>query len=67
MPVERVCGNCAHCVEICCDYGVCEEDLKGNFRLLVRPLKVADWIADNLVDMQETECSRFESVYGEEE
>lgn len=26
---ERTCADCAHCIEICCDYCVCDIEAEG--------------------------------------
>lgn len=62
------CGECSHCLEGCCDYGICElafEEAfdKGETRGKTHwetANKVLDWVVDNYVDMQVAACERFE-------
>lgn len=54
------CYECSHCIEVCCDYGVCAIKLFNKFGVEADPKKVIAWAADNLVDMQEDICDRFD-------
>lgn len=57
---DRVCGACAHCLEECCDMGLCE------VRFEKEPMDFEDWAAaldfmDRVrVDMQADTCARWE-------
>lgn len=58
---DRVCMWCRHCMEECCDYGVCER------RLYAREPKdfdswaaVLDYLDAHRVDMQQDVCSNWE-------
>lgn len=60
-PDERICATCRHCMEGCCDYGVCER------RLYAREPKdfdswaaVLDYLDAHRVDMQQDVCSNWE-------
>lgn len=59
-PDERICATCRHCMEECCDMGLCEVRFKKE------PMDFEDWTAvldymeDARVDMQEDGCSRWE-------
>lgn len=57
---DRVCTWCRHCIEECCDMGLCE------LRLDVEPGGLRDWWAvlghmeNARVDMQVDACARWE-------
>lgn len=62
------CGECAHLLEGCCDYGICELEFEEAFsdRAAKRPigpweaaLWALDWIVGHYKDMQEDTCERF--------
>ncbi len=67
-PGGKTCGTCASYAEICCDYGVCERDLRLAARTLVTgsdprwvdAMRVVGWASDNLVDAQGGACGRWE-------
>lgn len=58
---DRACMWCRHCLEECCDHGLCELRLGGT------PRDFADWEAalDGMegarVDMQADSCERWEA------
>lgn len=57
---DRTCMTCAHCIEECCDMGLCA------LRLVGSPGDYGDWCAalDHMdrcrVDMQADTCDRWE-------
>ena len=59
-PDGRACATCRHCIEECCDMGLCE------LRLDVEPDGLRDWraVLGNMenarVDMQVDACARWE-------
>ena len=62
---EPACGDCAHCIEGCCDYGICEleaaisnEELAGATMADVAN-KAVDWALDHMRDGGEIACERF--------
>ena len=65
---ERTCGECAHFSGVCCDYGVCERDVRLASRSIiaegdprwVSAMRAISWAADNLVDAQDGACGRWE-------
>lgn len=67
---KRTCGACRHFLGVCCDYGVCERDLRLASRALVTgsdprwvdAMRVVGWASDNLVDAQDGTCGRWEEV-----
>ncbi len=62
----RVCGECSHLLEGCCDFGICELEFEDAFEdeCPGTPWKAAlwarDWVADNYKDMQEDTCGRWD-------
>lgn len=68
QPDGRTCGECQHCLEGCCDYGICEVEFEEAFDSGVTrgkshwetANKVLDWVVENYKDMQEDACERFE-------
>lgn len=62
------CGECARCVEVCCDYGVCGAEFEGAFAgagagggtRWDTAREALGWVAGNLVDMQGAACESFE-------
>ena len=56
----RTCATCRHCIEECCDMGLCEVRFKKE------PVDFDDWAAvldfmgDARVDMQVDTCARWE-------
>ena len=57
---DRVCGNCRHCIEECCDYGVCDRKLRTSPKAFFDWDEVLDYIEDFRVDMQEDLCGGWE-------
>lgn len=65
-PVPRgTCGECAHLLDGCCDYGICELEFEEAFDE-AKPktqwkaaLWARDWIADRYRDGQEVACEQF--------
>lgn len=64
----RTCGECAHLLEGCCDYGICELEFEEAFdeEEVKRPLPAweaacwaRDWIVEHYKDMQEDTCDSF--------
>ena len=59
---DRVCMWCRHCLEECCDMGICE------FRFKKEPMDfddlsaVLDYMDDARVDMQIDTCTRWERL-----
>lgn len=59
-PDGRICATCRHCIEECCDYGMCVLNTTRS------PLGFCDWYAlmayveSCRVDMQEDGCSEWE-------
>lgn len=68
IVVSRTCGACRHFLGVCCDYGVCERDLRLASRSLVTgddpcwmdAVRAIAWASDNLVDAQDDACGRWE-------
>ena len=66
--VSKTCGACRHFLGVCCDYGVCERDLRLAARTLVTgddpcwmdAARAIAWASDNLVDAQDDACGRWE-------
>lgn len=66
--VSKTCGTCASYAEVCCDYGVCERDLRLAARTLVTgddpcwmdAMRVLSWASDNIKDAQDDACGRWE-------
>ena len=66
--VSKTCGTCSSYAEVCCDYGVCERDLRLAARTLVTgddpcwmdAMRVLSWASNNLVDAQDDACGRWE-------
>lgn len=66
---EPACGDCAHCIEGCCDYGICELEFEEAFSAQEAKEPMAaweaakwarDWIVEHYKDMQEDWCKRFD-------
>ncbi len=59
----RTCAMCFHCLEECCDYGVCRHRLDDR-----KPGDFEDWDAvldyldGNRVDMQEDSCAHWKEI-----
>ena len=62
-------GDCAHCIEGCCDYGICELEFEEAFSAQEAKEPMAaweaakwarDWIVEHYKDMQEDWCKRFD-------
>lgn len=66
---KRTCGACGHFMDVCCDYGVCERDLRLAARSLVTgadpcwvdAMRVVGWASDHIVDAQDDTCGRWEA------
>lgn len=65
----KLCMECAHITDGCCDYGICGLKFEEAFdaqqaKEPLAPWEAAkwarDWIVDNYVDEQEPACARFE-------
>lgn len=58
---QPTCGGCRYAIEMVCDFCVCSRELSrwgcdhydSDFE------QVAEWIADNMHDMQEDSCKEF--------
>lgn len=66
---EPACGDCAHCIEGCCDYGICELEFEEAFSAQEAKEPMAaweaakwarDWIVEHYKNMQEDWCKRFD-------
>lgn len=61
-PETRTCATCRHCIDECCDMGICDAGFKKE------PMDFDDWSAvldymdDVRVDMQRDTCARWEAV-----
>lgn len=42
---EPACGDCAHCIEGCCDYGICELEFEEAFSAQEAKEPMAAWEA----------------------
>lgn len=58
-PDPRTCFTCSHLIELCCDYGVCDLELARRFDDTADPCEVAEWCAENLMDMQSDVCREW--------
>lgn len=65
----RICGECSHLLEGCCDFGICELEFEEAFeeqqaRERLAAWEAAEWafgwIVDNYKDMQEDTCPKWE-------
>lgn len=68
---DRACGECLHCLEGCCDYGICEIEFEKAFdddpnvgtdnpgAEWRAALWALDWIVEHYKDMQEDTCEDF--------
>ncbi|MFR3450429.1 MAG: hypothetical protein ACLTSX_00990 [Collinsella sp.] len=54
---DRVCMWCRHCLEECCDMGICDVKLKSEPQDFDSWLGVVDYIEDARVDMQADSCA----------
>ena len=54
---DRVCMWCRHCLEECCDMGLCDVKLKSEPQDFDSWLGVVDYIEDARVDMQVDSCA----------
>lgn len=54
---DRVCMWCRHCLEECCDMGLCDVKLKSQPQDFDSWLGVVDYIEDARVDMQADSCA----------
>ena len=54
---DRVCMWCRHCIEECCDMGLCEVKLKSGPQDFDSWLSVVGYIEDARVDMQVDSCA----------
>ena len=57
---DRTCMTCAHCIEECCDMGICDVKLKSEPQDFDSWQGVVNYIEDARVDMQEDTCARWE-------
>ena len=57
---DRTCMTCAHCIEECCDMGICDVKLKSEPKDFDSWQGVVNYIEDARVDMQEDTCDRWE-------
>lgn len=57
---DRTCMTCAHCIEECCDMGICDVKLKSEPQDFDSWQGVVNYIEDARVDMQEDTCDRWE-------
>lgn len=65
------CGDCSHCLEGCCDFGICELEFERAFENdpnvgtddpgaeWYAACWARDWIVDHYKDMQEDTCEEF--------
>ena len=68
MIVGKTCGTCSNYAEVCCDYGVCERDLRLAASTLVTgdeprwmdAMRAIWWASDNIKDAQDDACGRWE-------
>ena len=66
--VSKTCGTCNHFFGVCCDYGVCERDLRleagsmvlGSDPRWISAMRVISWASDNIKDAQDGACGRWE-------
>lgn len=65
---EPACGRCAHLLDGCCDYGICELEFADAFDAAFAKEPMAaweaakwarDWVAGNFKDEQADACDRF--------
>ena len=65
---DRTCGCCMHCLEGCCDYGICQLEFEKAFDDAEHDVKVSpwraatwalEWAVDHYKDMQEDTCEDF--------
>lgn len=65
----KTCGNCSHCLEGCCDFGICGLEFEDAFdeadhEVKTTPWKAAlwarDWIVEHYKDEQEEVCDRWD-------
>lgn len=57
---DHTCMTCAHCIEECCDMGICDVKLKSEPQDFDSWQGVVNYIEDARVDMQEDTCDRWE-------
>lgn len=58
---ERTCMTCRHCLEECCDYGVCAMRMCRSPRDFNNWGEALSYIDGNRVDMQEDTCDWWEA------
>lgn len=56
----RDCSTCRHCIEECCDMGLCDLKLRDSPLCFDSWRKAMYYMEDARVDMQEDGCSRWE-------
>lgn len=64
---RHTCAECVSMREICCDYGICEDEFLTAYRKdgcsSLFPIAVGYWtlnfVANNIHDMQEVACEHF--------
>lgn len=59
---DRVCMWCRHCIEECCDMGLCDVKLKSEPQDFDSWMDVVDHMEDARVDMQIDTCTRWERL-----
>lgn len=57
---DKTCMWCRHCIEECCDMGLCDRKLKSEPQDFYSWLGVMDFMDDARVDMQVDTCARWE-------
>lgn len=68
IVVSKTCGACRHFLGICCDYGVCEREVRLAADAMTREsdprwvsaMRMLSWASDNLVDAQDDACGRLD-------
>ena len=56
-PEARTCATCRHCIEECCDMGICDVKLKSEPQDFDSWMDVVDHMEDARVDMQVDSCA----------
>lgn len=58
---DRVCMWCRHCIEECCDMGLCDLKLRSGQQCFESWQETVDYMATARVDMQIDTCTRWEA------
>lgn len=57
---DRVCMWCSHCIEECCDMGLCDLRLRSTPKIFKSWQDAMDYVECARVDMQMDTCARWE-------